>query len=217
MDKIDSLEKENGIHCALENKLQTKRGPKGKKNVVDLVRFIWKFDFLFRMKKDKFEFEKTGKFRNFTFDLELRPYDWLYLDGEMEINTKNQAMKTGSFEATFHPRDDLRLNFGYRYEKRFPDPRNQFTFDLDYKITPKWQVGVYERIDFQRGKIEEQQFKVTRDLHCWEVEFVYDIDGGNFLKDNFTMWFAFKIKAFPDLQLGLSRSFKKRPPGSIRD
>ena len=108
------------------------------------------------------------------------------------------------------------MDLGYRYEKLAAVPRNQFTFDLNYDINPKWSLGWYERIDLEDGAIEEQQFSIKRDLHCWEVEFVYDVMGSNFIKDDFTVWLAFKIKAFPDLQLGLSRSFRKRPPGARR-
>ncbi|MFQ5951900.1 MAG: LPS-assembly protein LptD [Candidatus Omnitrophota bacterium] len=217
MDEIDSLEKENGVTLSLENKLQTKRGSEGKEKPVDLVRFIVSTDYLFRMEKDKFKFKKEGKFENLAFDLELRPYEWFFVDSQLEIERKNQSVKKGYIEASVEPFKGLRLDAGYRYEKLTPRPRNQFTFDLNYTLNPKWKVGWYERLNLERGIIEEQQISVTRDLHCWELEFVYDVDGSNFIKDDFTIWLAFKIKAFPDLQLGLSRSFKTRPPGSIRD
>ena len=112
-----------------------------------------------------------------------------------------------------NPTDRFSMSMGYRYEKLTPDLRNQYTFDLIYRINPKWRIGLYERLNFQDFGIEEQQISITRDLHCWEVEFVYDLEGDDFFEDEFTVWLAFKIKAFPDLQLGLSRSFSKRVPG----
>lgn len=216
MDEVDGLEKENGVTFSLENKLQTKRPVDGAMSTIDLLRFIVSTDYLFRMKKDKFEFEKEGKFDNLKFDLELRPYSWLYVDAEMELVPKNESISKGSIEASMHPWENFRMAMGYRYEKKTPEPRNQLTFDLSYRINPKWRVGVYERFDLQQGSIEEQQFSVTRDLHCWEVEFVYDVDGSNFIKDDFTFWLVFKIKAFPDLPIGLNRSFSRRPAGSIQ-
>ena len=217
MDDLDTLEKENGITFSLENKIQTKRGDAGKMEPVDLVRFIVSTDYLFRMEKRKLEFKKEGKFKNLLFDLELRPYTWLFLEGDLGITPKNQAVEKGSVEASFRPNEDLRLDLGYRYEKLAPLPRNQLTFDLNYTVNPKWRLGLYERFNLEDGVVEEQQLSVTRDLHCWEVEFVYDVEGSNLVEDDFTVWLAFKIKAFPDLQLGLSRSFKTRPPGSMRD
>ena len=214
MDDIDKLEKENGITFSLENKLQTKRHEGGELRSVDLVRFIMSTDFLFRMEKDRFKFEKEGKFDKVKFDLELNPYKWFYIDSELEVRPENQAVKAGSVEASIRPWDGFSFDFGYRYEKKAPDPRNQLTFDLFYRLNPKWAVGLYERFDLQDGVIEEQQISIVRDLHCWEVEFVYDVDGPNFFKDDFTIWFAFKIKAFPDLPIGLSRSYVKHKPGA---
>jgi len=105
---------------------------------------------------------------------------------------------------------------GYRYEKKQPNPRNAFTFDATIIPNPKWKFGIYERFDVQTRIIEEQQFTVTRDLHCWEVELSYDVEGSRFFKDQYTLWLAFKIKAFPDLPIGLDRSFSRRKPGSER-
>lgn len=214
MDSIDSLEKENGVTLSLENKLQTKRPGDSGLETVDLVRFIASVDYLFRMKKKSFAFEDNGQFRDLKFDLELRPYKWLYVESKMEIAPENETVNTASIEASLRPWDFFRVDMGYRYEKKTPEPRNQFTFDLNYRLNPKWQVGWYERVDLQRMSIEEQQVSITRDLHCWEVEFAYDVDGGNLIRDNFTFWLVFRIKAFPDLPLGLSRSFSKRPPGA---
>jgi LPS-assembly protein len=217
MDDIDTLKKENGVTLSLENKLQTKRHRGESFEAVDLVRFIVSTDYIFRMEKGKLKFEKEGRFEDLHFDLELRPYSWLYIDGELDITPKNEAVNKGSVEASFRPWENFRMDMGYRYEKLSPKPRNQFTFDLSYAISPKWRIGLYERFDLQGGAVEEQQFSVTRDLHCWEVEFVYDVKGSNLIEDDFTVWLAFKIKAFPDLQLGLSRSFKTRSPGAMRD
>lgn len=220
MDEIDTLEKENGLRLSLYNKLQTKRhslSDPTKMEKVDLLRFTVYTDYLFRLEKNGLDFEKPGKFSDPHFDLELYPYDWLYIQSKMSVTPKNQALNTGSIEFSLRPGDRFRLDLGYRYEKRPDDPANQLTFDTSYIVSPKWKLGLYERWNFQDARIEEQQFTITRDLHCWEVELSYDVDGPNLLKDNFTIWFAFKIKAFPDLQIGLDRSYTKTAPGSMRE
>jgi hypothetical protein len=166
------------------------------------------------MKKRSFAFDEE-RFENLNFDLELRPYDWFYIEGELDIEPKNQTVKTGSVEFNLAPSKDFHAAMGYRYEKKTPVPRNQLTFDTSYRLSPKWKLGWYERFDLEGGVVEEQQFSIIRDLHCWEVEVVYDIDGSNFLKDDYTFWVVFKIKAFPDLPIGLNRSFQKRSPGTL--
>ncbi|MFH1879095.1 MAG: LPS assembly protein LptD [Candidatus Omnitrophota bacterium] len=215
MDVVDSLEKENFVLFSLENKLQTKRHAGNDMISVDFIRSIVSIEYLFRVKKREIEFEDGGQFRNLKFDVEISPYDWFFIDSQIVVAPKNQALSTASIETTIKPTERFQMATGYRYEKMDPDSRNQFTFDMRYRINPKWAVGLYERIDIQGGSIEEQQISLIRDLHCWELELVYDVDGSNFLKDDFTFWFAFKIKAFPDLPIGLSRSFNKRPPGSL--
>ena len=214
MDELDAMEKENYVSLSLENKLQTKHGPASDLKATDLVRTIVSVDYFFRMKKKSFDFVDGGQFRNLNFDLEVRPYDWLYVDGRLEINPQNQSVSTGSVEFSMIPSESFRLDLGYRYEKMSPDPRNQLTFDMWYVINPKWRLGLYERFDIQGREIEEQQLSITRDLHCWETELVYDLKGSNFFEDEFSIWLAFRIKAFPDLYLGLSRSFTKQAPGA---
>jgi LPS-assembly protein len=216
MDDIDALEKQNFVSLSMENKLQTKRHTEdGKLETVDLVRLISSVDYHFLMEKKSFTFEDGGDFRDLKFDLELRPYDWMFVQGELEINPRSESVRKINVESTFYPTDAFQMALGYRYEKMDQDPRNQVTFDMDYRLSPKWKIGWYERYDMHDMEIEEQQFRIVRDLHCWELETVLDIDGMNPFNDDFTFWFAFKIKAFPDLPIGLSRSYDKRPPGAL--
>ena len=216
MDDVDAIDKENVIKFELENKLQTKRVVNGSMKSVDLVRFLAGVDYNFRINKRRITFEDGGDFDNLKFDLELKPYNWFYIQNKLEINPQNQSVKTGSIEFTMMPSSYFDLAFGYRYEHLAPGPsRNQLTYDLRYRINPKWAVGLYQRYDLQGNSIEEQQLSILRDLHCWEVELAYDLKGSNFVEDDFTFWLAFKIKAFPDLPIGLNRSFEKRSPGEM--
>jgi LPS-assembly protein len=215
MDDIDAIDKENVIKFELENKLQTKRIVGGGMKAVDLVRFLAGVDYNFRLNKRRVTFKESGEFDNLRFDLELRPYNWLFIQNKLEINPQNQSVKTGSIEFSMTPSSSFDLAFGYRYEHMTPTPRNQLTYDLRYRLNPKWALGVYQRYDLQSNSIEEQQLTVVRDLHCWEVELAYDLKGSNFVEDDFTFWLAFRIKAFPDLPIGLNRSFEKRSPGEL--
>lgn len=222
MDGIDSLGKSNQTALSLENKLQTKRHINGDLTSVDLARLIISTDYNFLLQKNKFEavkkgpYRKHGRFGDFTFDLELDPYDWLFVNGEMEVNHINYAVNEGSLDVSLNPWDSFSMTLGYEYEKRNPDPRNQFTVNFDCKVNPKWHVGVYERFDVQKRIIEEQHLSIVRDLHCWEFILGYTVEGSRFINDQYTVWMAFKIKAFPDLPIGLDRTFSYRKPGCHR-
>jgi LPS-assembly protein len=207
MDELDALEHQNGFAVSFENKLQTKRGKGENKASVDLVRSILFTDYSLREK------EGGPRFRTIGSELEFRPYDWLYVDNRLEVNGDNWAIKTNSIEGTMRLGNTFQMALGYRYEKKIDEPRNQITFDATWLINPKWRIGLYERFDLEKSKFEEQQLSITRDLHCWEVEATYDVDGSNFFKDDFTFWLAIRLKAFPDLPIGLSRAYEKRAPG----
>ncbi|MBD3426370.1 MAG: LPS assembly protein LptD [Candidatus Omnitrophica bacterium] len=215
MDSIDAIDKDNVVNLGLESKLQTKRKINGQMKSVDLLRFLTSVDYRFRMKKKSLGLEDGGDFEDLKFDLELRPYSWFFIQNKLEITPHSESIKSASVEFSLNPFDSFDMAFGYRYEHMAPVPRNQLTYDMSYRFNPKWKVGLYQRYDLQDNSVEEQQLSVVRDLHCWEVELAYNIKGSNFVEDNFTFWLAFKIKAFPDLPIGLDRSFEKRPPGEL--
>jgi lipopolysaccharide assembly outer membrane protein LptD (OstA) len=215
MDEIDNLSEANGVDLSLENKLQTKSHGGDGMSSRDLIRFIASTRYNFRMKKNWFEFDKTNRFSDFNFNLELRPYDWFFVNGIMELNSENYAVNTINASTSVDMGDTFQLTGGYRYEKLMPHSRNLFIIDGSYKINPRLRIGVYERFDVQLKTIEEQQLSLNIDLHCWELEVVYNVDGSRFFYDEFSLWFAFKVKAFPDLQVGLKRMFSRRPPGSL--
>jgi len=208
MDSIDTIENQNGFRTSFENKLQTKRGKGDEKTSVELVRSILYSDYSMREK------EGGPRFRSVGAELELRPYDWFYLDNRLEVEGENWSVKTSSIEGVITPWDNLQAAVGYRYEKRPDDPRNQITLDMSWIINPKWRLGLYERFDLHKTKFEEQQLSITRDLHCWEIEATYTVKGNSIFKDDFTFWLALRLKAFPELPIGLSRAYEKRAPGS---
>ena len=209
MDEIDALEHLNGVAFSFENKLQTKRGLPGEMASVDLLRSIISTDYSFREK------EGGPRLKLLRSELEVRPYSWLYFDNRLEVKTEDFAINTNSVEAVLQPWKNFQAAIGYRYEKRPEDSRNELTFDTSWLINPKWLVGLYERFNLDKNKIEEQQLTITRDLHCWAVDMVYNVDGENIFEDDFTFWMAFRLKAFPNLPIGLSRSYDKRPPGTL--
>jgi LPS-assembly protein len=209
MDEIDALEHLNGMLFSFENKLQTKRGLPGSMASVDLIRSIISTDYSFREK------EGGPRFKVLYSELEVKPYSWLYFDNRLEVETENFSIKTNSIEAIVQPWKNFQAALGYRYEKRPDNSRNHITLDTSWVINPKWSVGLYERFDLEKNDIEEQQLTVTRDLHCWAVDMVYNVDGSNIFEDNFTFWLAFRLKAFPELPIGLSRSYNKTPPGAL--
>ncbi|MFA5255544.1 MAG: hypothetical protein WC419_02465, partial [Candidatus Omnitrophota bacterium] len=230
-DEIDAITEQNGIYLSVENKLQTKRNGTS----VDLVDFIISTDYQFKLKQDVFPtFKdsdyKTRKFKYVDMQLELTPYPWIYSLAKMRINTKKELPESASIDFVGGKEVDRSLAFGYRWERSFdpaivadPDTHgnivNYLTTDLIYKINEFWKARIYYRANLNKGYLDEQEYTIYRDLHCWILEFTYDIrpyQNNKSITDQI-FWIALRLKAFPDQPLGLRRSYSRSRAGQPGD
>jgi len=230
-DEIDSIAEQNGVILSVENKLQTKRLIGDKMESVDIVDFIISTDYQFKLKQDVFPtFQdsdyKTRKFASVDMQLELTPYPWIYSLAKMKINTKEGLPESASVDFVGGKDPERSLAFGYRYERSFDpsiaaDPTtngdivNYLTTDLIYRINELWKARIYYRANLNKGYIDEQEYTIYRDLHCWILEFIFDLRP---YQNNATMtdqifWFALRLKAFPEQPLGISRSYSRTRAG----
>jgi hypothetical protein len=49
----------------------------------------------------------------------------------------------------------------------------------------------------------QQQYSISRDLHCWTVDFTYDYQKVH----GHSIWMVFRLNAFPDIELGFDASY----------
>lgn len=70
-----------------------------------------------------------------------------------------------------------------------------------------------------KGFVEEHEYTVYRDLHCWILEFTYDIKPFDANKSivNQTFWVALRLKAFPNTPLGIRRTYSRTRAGAPGD
>jgi LPS-assembly protein len=206
-DEIDALDKHNGVLLALENRLQTKRGPPGEEKSIDLATFIISTDYNFRLRRDWTC--KRQKFESVDLQLELLPYPWLYSLSKMSINTKHQNVQTASVDLTAAKGENY-LGFGYRYENLTSGSVNLITTEAMYKINNDWKARVYWRYNILQQAFQEQEYTVYRDLHCWILEFTYDIKAEP--RDQ-TFYFIMRLKAFPNVPIGFRNTYSQARPG----
>jgi len=230
-DNIDALKEQNGIILGVENKLQTKRFGKS----VDLVDFIIASDYQFTLKSNVFPtFKnsdyKTRKFKSVDMQLELMPYPWIYTLAKMRIDTKHCLPDFTSIDFVSGKELDRSVAFGYRYERSFdpslivdPDTNknvlNFLTADAIYRFNEKWKARVYWRANLNKGYLDEQLYTIYRDMHCWTLEFSYDIlpyQNDKTIVDQM-FWFAIRLKAFPDQPIGLRRTYSRTRAGAPGD
>jgi len=200
-DAIDTISKKSNITLSLENKLQTKRENKS----VDFLRFIVDTSYIFRYQQ-----EAGGNFSNINYDLEFLPTDWIRIDIDSVYDRGIKKFSTVNFDINFHDKDDSdrwSVGIGKRYSRK---NSNQMTMEVGFRPNKKWKFRIYERFYPHVSSWIEQGYTVTRDLHCWEIEVNYNIRRGW----GETLFFIFRIKAFPEMEFDWNKEYHRRKPGS---
>ncbi len=208
-DSVDSIEAQNGVRLALENRLQTRRGAEESKSSVDLATLIVSSDYMFRLKKDNMGM-KSDKFKSVDFQLELIPYSWAYILSKMSIDTKRYIIQTASIDLVASGGERWSAAVSTRFEHVETGTNNLLTADATYKINDKWKVRLYERFNATKKSFEETEFTIFRDIHCWIAEIIYNIKS----VDDQGLWIVFRLKAFPDYPVGVKRTYSRARFGS---
>ncbi len=71
---------------------------------------------------------------------------------------------------------NLSLNYQFEYanNRLTPEDRlaaNRISFSGDVNITPEWKIGFSSGYDLKRKELASSQFTVSRNLHCWQIDF----------------------------------------------
>jgi hypothetical protein len=212
IDSLDSMTRNNSASLELSNKLQTKR--KGvKTDIVDFrVNSVYSF-------KPKYAAKRGSNLSDFIYNLQVYPTNWISLVADATYNrsvprdNENYGKFTAvNYDLGFTFGSDRAFGIGQRYVRK---GSNQLTSSLVWRLTPKWRFSIYERYEMgsdptvKRG-IKEQEYSISRDLHCWQLDFTYNISQ----EQGHTLMFIFRLKAFPEMQFNLEQGYHKPKPGS---
>ncbi len=116
------------------------------------------------------------------------------------LNASDKSIYKGIYsnkQADFAIPWNLYLSYNYLYSKN--DPLNIFrtsnmSANLDFNLTPEWKLSFAGSYDFIQKQFAAPQIRVSRDLHCWEMNFTWNPIG------TFSgYYFEIRIKA-PQLQ-----------------
>ena len=206
-DSIDELRRRNSVELSLQHKLQTKRRKENSAwKTVDLLSFIVKTEYLFLD-----DFSQDNKLLDIDYDLEVRPYPWLRIDADAHLDRGNKEID--ALNADFHvtKAKDREFGMGYRYEKH---ENSQITGYYNFDVNPEnwkrhWGFSIYERYELQEKQFQEQQYTITKDLHCWTSEFTCRIED----EKDYTFWLIFRLKAFPDIPFFFRTTYRGPRPG----
>ena len=223
IDSVDALTSSNSATLQLSNKLQTKRDGES----VDLVDFLVTTSYNFTPNYVSGN-KLGGNFQDVLFRLKLIPYSWMRIEGNATY--KHSGVPTDAdygnynrfseadYNIDFTLGKDRSFGIGQRYE-RMGD--NELTLNVVWRLNPKWKVGYYQRYNLRHywnstttqstgpGMLE-QQFTLSRDLHCWEMDFTIDRQKSG----NSSIYLIFRVKAFPENDFGFDQVYRQPKGGS---
>lgn len=210
-DEIDAISTQNGVSLGLENRLQTKRFEGGQMKSVDLATLRINTDYFMNLKDNKWV--NSGGLDKVYFELELVPYPWAYIQAKTTLNAKNLTFENESIDLVANWKDKWSLAISNRYESVATGTSNLVTLDGTYKVSPKWKVRAYERFNAINGYLEEQEYTISRDLHCWVAELTYNVKNDG----NMSLWFIVHVKAFPAYPIGFKQTYSRPRFGNTGD
>jgi hypothetical protein len=72
---------------------------------------------------------------------------------------------------------DITLNYNYSLDKRNPAnivTRSNLSSSLNFNLTPNWKFSFNGSYDFDRKEFAAPQVRISRDLHCWILNFTWN-------------------------------------------
>ena len=178
VDGTDSISRNNSAALELSNKLQTKRNGQS----VDLADFRINSNYYFKPKGG------SGSYlSDVIFNLTFLPYSWLSLvadatykhSGSHEDSNYN-TFSNMNYDINLNLGEERTIGLGQRYVRK---GSNEVVYQFKWRLNPKWKFSAYQRIEFGHGGslkrgIKEEEYSVTRDLHCWEMNVNYNVTRG---------------------------------------
>jgi lipopolysaccharide assembly outer membrane protein LptD (OstA) len=207
-DSVDNQAREESVRLTIRNKFQAKDETDGR---------VW--DFLYFSPSVDYAINPEGRgshFNSLSADLEVYPSKYLSLGADSYYDLLNGHFLEANADLTFKgiikairadeelEEEKYSFSLGHRY---YRGENSQGTLSFKYRLTPKLQFKNYMRYQYKTGDLDEQQYALRADLHCWWMDIGLNINrhirGGKDL----TFWMAFTLKAFPDISIDFDQTY----------
>lgn len=216
IDGVDSINgSSNSASLGLSNKLQTKRNNQS----IDLVDFLVSNTYTFKPKTGD---KRGSNLGDFLYNLKILPYAWLRIEGDATYKHSGsrsdenyKRFTNANYDVFFDFGEDRNFGFGQRYQRK---GGNEITYSFKWRLNPKWKFSFYQRRmrghspSLNRG-LKEQEYSISRDLHCWTIDMSYNGTKGK----GSTIWFIFRLKAFPEMEFGYDQTYHVPKTGVTRN
>ncbi len=208
-DQYDDIEREQTITFRMRNKLQARNDER-----------VW--DFLYFSPAAEYSVSREGQsgghFSRVTADLEIYPSRNISLNSDASYDVPEGHFKEVNADITFKSRRKVEIDeqlqtvsrprysvsLGHRYTR---GDSSLGTLGFTYNLTPRLKFKNYIRYEYSSRDLEKQQYSLRFDLHCWWMDLGVDLDRHERGGKDTTIWLAFRLKAFPDINMDFSQTF----------
>ena len=192
---FDDLEtKHNYMALELRNKLQTKRDGLA----WDLV------DLWLGTRYYPHKYEISGEMRSFSNIrgiMEIEPFNWLAARLDANYDQYDRMVDTFNTELVLYRGDWFSFGLGYRYTH---DSAKLWTSEINYTINSNWALRMQHRYDFDTGRLQQDEYILFRDLHCWNMAATLRQNRDT---DETAYFIVFYPKAYPDIPITFGTTF----------
>jgi lipopolysaccharide assembly outer membrane protein LptD (OstA) len=197
-NSIDSIDSQNVVRFGLRNKLQTKREGK----VQNLLYWDLYTDWRLNPRDDQ------ETFADLYSDLIFRPRSWITLESQLRYDLNDHRWRMSVHNLTVQPSDRWSWAIGHWLLREdlaastTGDDDNLIRGTLFCKLSENWAFRTAHYYDLERGRMEEQDYTVYRDLRSWTAGLTLRLRENSDNSDDYTIAFTFSVKAQPRFSLG---------------
>jgi LPS-assembly protein len=194
-NSIDSIDTMNVVRFGLRNILQTKRDGQ----LEDLVNWNMLLDWRLDPRAGQ------GNFNDLYSALTLRPRTWLALDSQLRYDLEAHNLNLALHQVTFSPNDRWSWGISHWYLRGgfvSPNENNYISSTAFFRVNDNWGLRAAHIFNATDGRLQEQDYTVMRDLRSWTASLTFRVQNNAGSSADFTVAFAFSLKAVPSTRLG---------------
>ncbi len=199
-NSIDSIDKQAVVRFGLWNKIQTKRD--GVNYDLITLQTYADADFDHNFSSSTPDSTLSNLFNDLRFNITPQ----LQFSSFTAIDVSGGGYNQADTALTWSPDPSLSLSIGDHYinHSAIFANSNNISFGLFYRMNEHWQFEMQEQFEAETGRLQLQQYTITRDLDSWQAAVTYSASQYNG-QDNNAIFFSLTLKAFPQYQIRTPR------------
>jgi hypothetical protein len=197
-NSIDSIDTMNVIRFGLRNTLQTKRNGQ----LDDLVN--WNVMLDWRLDPKPGQSDLNDLYSAFAF----RPRSWLTAESQLRYDLDYGNLNLAFHQLTFTPNNRWSWGISHWYLRGGTwgngswSENNFFSSTFFVRVNDNWGLRATHSFNAQNGRLQDQSYTLYRDLRSWTAALTFRVQDNVGSSADFTVAFAFSLKANPATRVG---------------